>query len=52
MKKNLYKDYLKKKKIKEKFDGEVAAMFFNHDFIRKMLDDHWLYSLKLFDKIS
>ena len=26
--------------VREKFDGEVAAMFFNHDYIRKMLDDH------------
>ena len=26
--------------VREKFDGEIAAMFFNHDYIRKMLDDH------------
>ena len=26
--------------VREKFDGEVAAMFFDHAAIRKLLDDH------------
>lgn len=26
--------------VREKFDGKVAALFFNHDAIRKLLDDH------------
>ena len=26
--------------VREKFDGEVAAMFFDHGAIRKLLDDH------------
>ncbi len=37
-------DWLRQNKyyemVREKFDGDIAAMFFDHDAIRKLLDDH------------